>query len=140
VIAPELNAPLSETTECVAVSVFVHITAEPTEILIGFGVNPPFVIVAFIVVPGAVGELPLPHPIVAINNIAAHIILIRIDIIVFFLPACGRAKTSPCAPCDDAPGRGADTDYGWLTRNRRENGERKPAVGGRQKGDCAELA
>ena len=112
---------------------FVHITAEPTEILIGFGVNPPFVIVAFTVVPGAVGELPLPHPIVAINKIAAHIILIRIDIIVFFPPCVRACKDIACAQCDDARGFGADTDYGWLTRNRREDGERKPAVGGRQR-------
>ena len=79
---PELNEPPSATTECATVSLFIHVTEEPTEILIGFGAYPPLTIVALTVVGvGDVGELLLPHAIAAINNITAKVILIRMDMI-----------------------------------------------------------
>jgi len=57
------------------VSLFVHVTDEPTEILIGFGVNPLLPMDALTVVGvGVVGELP-PHAIAAANNNTAHVSL-----------------------------------------------------------------
>jgi len=61
---------------------FVHVTVEPTEILIGFGMKPPLTIVALTDVGvGAVGELPFPHAIAAVNSITANVIFIRRDMI-----------------------------------------------------------
>jgi hypothetical protein len=70
---------------CAIVSLFIHVTVDPTEMLIGFGVNPPLTIVAFTVVGvGAVGELPFPQATAAIRNITATVILIRMDMIISF--------------------------------------------------------
>jgi hypothetical protein len=53
-------------------SLFVHVTDEPTGILIGFGLNPPLLMVAvtFIVL-GEVGEL-FPHAVAAISKNTAN--------------------------------------------------------------------
>ena len=78
-MAPELNAPPSATIACPAESLFVHVTVDPTEILIGFGANPPAVIVALTVVGvGDIDEL-LPHADAAVNKSTAQVILIPTD-------------------------------------------------------------
>ena len=54
------------------VSMFVHVTVEPAEILIGSGVNPPATILAVMGVGvGAVDELP--HAVAAVNAITAKL-------------------------------------------------------------------
>ena len=83
-IVPELNAPLSATIACAVVSLFVHVTVEPTEMLIGFGVNPPLTIEALMLVGvGVVGELD-PHAIAAVNDINANVIFTK-DMLCSFL-------------------------------------------------------
>jgi hypothetical protein len=68
---------------CGALSLLVHLTVEPAEILIGFGVNPPLTIAALIVV--GVGEVLLePHAIAAINDTTTKVILIVIDMITSY--------------------------------------------------------
>jgi hypothetical protein len=80
--------------EWALVSVFVHMTVEPTEMLIGFGVNPPLTMVAFTVVGvGAVGELPFPQAIAASRNVTANVSLIQMDMINSFEVA--RCKSAP---------------------------------------------
>jgi hypothetical protein len=84
-IVPERYAPLSATIACAVLSVFIHMTVEPTEMLIGFGVNPPLAIVALTVVAvGAAGELPFAQPTAVIKNVPTHINLIQVDIISSF--------------------------------------------------------
>jgi hypothetical protein len=74
-IAPELNVPPSAVMAWAIVSLLVHVTVEPTDRLIGFGVNPPLTIVApMLVGVGLIGELP--HAVAAASNIATSVIFI----------------------------------------------------------------
>ena len=74
-IVPELNAPPSATIACALVSLFVQVTVEPTEMLIGFGVNPlPAIEALMFVGVGVVGELDDPHATAAVNAATAKVI------------------------------------------------------------------
>jgi hypothetical protein len=96
-IAPELNAPLSDTTECVAVSLFIHVTLDPTEILIELGLNPPLTIVALTDMGvGDIGEL-LPHAVAAVKTVTATIILVQMDMIRSFLRSGRCNRSAPLA-------------------------------------------
>jgi hypothetical protein len=125
---------LSATISCVALSELVHITLEPTEMLIGFGVNPPLTILAFTVVDGDMGELAFPQAIAASKIRTANVILIRMGMAAL-LSERDRANTRPFEMQRSRGTTAAARVTAGLREIRSERAARKSSVSGHGRED-----
>jgi hypothetical protein len=97
-------------------SVFVHVTDEPTEILIGFGVNPLLPMDALTVVGvGAAGERSFPQAIAAVDSNTAIASFRKDMMISSLLPTVEYVQTKSLR-VPRKPGRSRWKGYGWLTK------------------------
>ena len=109
------------------VSLFVHVTDEPTEILIGFGVNPlPAMEALTLVGLGDVGELFLPHAIAADNTHTANVSLQK-DMISSFQNR-HEVQTSGLQMTRDVVWIDGENVTAGLRRTTCQHGGRKPSV------------